>query len=436
MKVIIIGAGLGGLACAIACTQEGLDVILLERAPEILPVGAGIQVHSNASIVARRLRFLPALLERAMEPERIEMRRYDSGKILYERLGREFVRNKYGAPWFVIHRADYHEVMMETAKKSGVDIRLGCFVESIDFDKTQVLVAGGGVMSADVIIGADGLWSTTRESLLGYPSPPTETGDLAYRATIPREHLMALHDPRTDALCIREVVTVWVGPEKHCVFYPIHGGKEFNMVLLRPDDMSSGERSVQGDVDEMRQSFAGWDEVLTMVLSKIESVVKWKLCHHEELATWTKGAVALLGDACHPTLPYQGQGAAMAVEDGATLGKLLGSLKSEKSLPDNQTKYIPEILRLYEARRKSRTTLNVQGAIENKLWYHLEDGPMQKKRDLALSGGPDETGWCYIHPDYRADLLGFDAVADSEDAYRSWLAQKGATPISKSGHRL
>ncbi|KAK5025884.1 hypothetical protein LTR13_010348 [Exophiala sideris] len=303
MKVIVVGAGLGGLACAIACRQGGLDVLILERAPKILPVGAGIQVSPNASRIARRLGILPKLLAIAIEPEQLEMRRYDTGNIIHIRPGREGMREKYGAPWFVIHRADYHEVMLETAKDLGVEVRLGCNVEHLDFISPQVTLSNGETLKADVIVGAD--------------------GDLAYRATLPYEYIKSLHDPEIDELCQREVVSVWLGPEKHCVFYPIQDGKVFNLVLLRPDNMPSGARTEKASLEEMRQSFDGWHPMLTRILSKIVSVLKWKLCHHEELATWTKGSVALLGDACHPTLPYQGQGAAMAVEDGASLGRLL-----------------------------------------------------------------------------------------------------------------
>ncbi|KIV86034.1 hypothetical protein PV11_01675 [Exophiala sideris] len=213
--------------------------------------------------------------------------------------------------------------MLETAKDLGVEVRLGCNVEHLDFISPQVTLSNGETLKADAIVGADGLWSTTRELLLEHPSPPIETRDLAYRATLPYEYIKSLHDPEIDELCQREVVSVWLGPEKHCVFYPIQDGKVFNLVLLRPDNMPSGARTEKASLEKMRQSFDGWHPMLTRILSKIDSVLKWKLCHHEELATWTKGSVALLRDACHPTLPYQGQGAAMAVEDGASLGRLL-----------------------------------------------------------------------------------------------------------------
>ncbi|KAI1628322.1 putative salicylate hydroxylase [Exophiala viscosa] len=432
MKVIVIGAGLGGLACAIACRREGLAVLLVERAAEILPIGSGIQVSSNASRVAGRLEILPALMNKAIQPEALQVRRYDNGKILHVRQGRDKMVAKYGSPWFVIHRADYHEVMLDEAKRLGVEIRLGCNVESLDFGHTEVVLDHGERLNADVIVGADGLWSTTRETLLERPSPPHETGDLAYRATLTRQQMLELDEPRATEWCGREVVNVWFGPEKHCIIYPIRGGETFNMVLTRPDDLPAGVRTAQGSLEEMRKSFEGWDYLLTKMLSKVDSVLKWKLCHHEELEKWVRGSVVLLGDACHPTLPYQGQGAAMAVEDGATLGRLLGLLNSHQKPLGSSIENTREILNLYETLRKSRTTMNVRGAAENKFWYHLSDGPMQERRDRALAGTSDDTDWCWVKETYSRELLGFDAVEDGEQAFYSWLEQKSLAPWGRS----
>ena len=156
-------------------------------------------------------------------------------------------------------------------------------------------------------------------------------------------------------------------------------------------------------------------------------------CHHyhpsprNECLPLTQGSIVLLGDACHPTLPYQGQGAAMAVEDGATLGRLLGLLNSHPNVVGSPSEHTREILKLYETIRKSRTTKNVRGAAENRFWYHLEDGPMQCKRDIAMAGGPDNTGWCWLQEEYQKDLVGFDAVQDGEQAFHSWLEQKWGT---------
>jgi salicylate hydroxylase len=188
----------------------------------------------------------------------------------------------------VIHRADYLDVLHEAAIAAGAELRLGADVDHVDFERTEIRLKTGELINADIIVGADGLWSTSRDLLLGSPSPPTETGDLAYRGTFTRAQLDALHDPEVTALCSKKAVTVWLGPSKHAVFYPLKGGQQFNLVLLRPDDMPTGSRQAQGEVEEMRTTFEGWDGRLQKIISCLSTALKWKLCHHEELPTWTK----------------------------------------------------------------------------------------------------------------------------------------------------
>ncbi|KAK2050203.1 FAD/NAD(P)-binding domain-containing protein [Colletotrichum somersetense] len=422
MKVLVIGAGLGGLICAIACRKEGFEVVVLERADRVEPIGAGIQVPPNGARVARQLGYLDRLLERATVIDGFELRRYANGKHLHT-LSDKDSYGVYGNPWIVIHRADIHAVLWQTCKELGVDLCLGMSVERIDFENDIVHLADGDHVRGDIIIGADGIYSVCRDQLLGSPSPAVETGDLAYRATLPTEHLNALNDSRVDELCARKQVTVWLGPNRHTVFYPVKRGREFNLVLIRPDNMRASENRVEGDILEMRESYAGWDETLTKVLSLIPKVQKWKLCTHPELETWTKGSFALLGDSCHPSLPYQAQGAAMAAEDGAVLGKLLGLLKS--SAGDGMKQKVPEILKLYESLRKSRTTVNVEGSMSNRKWNHVEDGPEQEARDAELRGMPlreglSPTGWRWVDKDYQMELLGRDSVAEAVEAFKRW----------------
>lgn len=178
----------------------------------------------------------------------------------------------------VIHRADYHQVLLNVAVAAGASLKLNTTVDDIDFDKTRVLLSDGTAVAGDVIIGADGkiyrptnekrdtdpdtslgLWSLTRDKLLGYESPPTETGDLAYRGTFSKKQLLELQDPRVEELCSRKVASLWMGPDRHAVFYPVKSGQEFNLVLLRPDNLPSNARTAEGSLEEMRASFEGWD---------------------------------------------------------------------------------------------------------------------------------------------------------------------------------
>ncbi|KAI8663819.1 FAD-binding-3 domain-containing protein [Fusarium keratoplasticum] len=347
MKVIIIGAGIGGLVCAIACRREGLSVTVLERTPVLAPVGAGIQIPPNAARVARHLGILEKLGAKSVLLDSIDYLRYENGEVIFKIDGANTILDKFGDIWMVIGRPDYHDVLVNTAREAGVEINLDSEVDTIDFNNTKIRTKRGETFEADVIVGADGLWSNSRNQLLGRASPPAESGDLAYRATISREQLLALDDPSINKLIQEKSAKCWMGPGRHCVFYPLAGGEVFNLVLLRPDNLDKDVRQAPGDIDEMRACFEGWDQRLTRMISCISTVLKWKLCHHEELVTWTKGSVALLGDACHPTLPYQAQGAAMAVEDGAVLGKLLGLL--DKSQIHDEKNHIPEILKLYES---------------------------------------------------------------------------------------
>ncbi|KAL2276029.1 hypothetical protein FJTKL_01423 [Diaporthe vaccinii] len=323
----------------------------------------------------------------------------------------------------VIHRADYHRVLLDAATTSGVEIRLGASVKKINFEKTLVEVDGGQILSANVIVGADGLWSTARDQILGYPSAPGETGDLAYRATLKTADLLALNDDRVAELCTQKRCTLWMGPNKHCVLYPLKGGSEFNLVLIRPDNLPPGTNKVQGEIGEMRETFQGWDNRLTKIISRIPSVLKWKLCFHDELDTWNKGNVTLLGDACHPTLPYQAQGAAMAIEDGAVLGHLLGSLIEDyKQSPDLAHGHMNSLLQVYEKLRKLRTTTNVKGAQANRYMFHLEDGDEQRRRDAELKSHDwiRPSRWRWADGTAQDELLGHDVIAESEREYNAW----------------
>ncbi|KAH1498606.1 hypothetical protein KXW18_005215 [Aspergillus fumigatus] len=411
MKVIIVGAGIGGLACAIACRRRNLDVLILEQSAEIVPVGAGIQVPPNGARIMQELGLLSRIEEQGMKLEVMDLRRYKDGRIITSMPCGESIVKEYGAPWIVIHRADYHRILLDKARDLGVAIRLGALVEKVLVDDTAVIV-GSETIAGDVIIGADGLWSKIREAVLDEPHPPEETGDLAYRATFSRAQLLALNDPEVKALCEKQGVTAWLGPKKHAVFYPVRGGHEYNLVLLQPDDLPPGVRTTQGDVDEMRYGYREWDPTLAKMISCIPAVLKWKLCHLPELPRWTKGSVTLLGDACHPTLPYQAQGAAMAVEDGAVLGLLLHHVASS---PDYRSK-IPQALKLYEDVRKPRTARNVQGAIRNRGGFHLEDGLLQRLRDLVLSwsGLTRGTDWIGLMSSRQRAVLGFDVLQEVE----------------------
>ena len=294
-----------------------------------------------------------------------------------------------------------------------------------------VRLKDGRKFIADVIVGADGLWSVCRDNVLEKSAPPQETGQLAFRGTFSREQLASFRDPRVDELMEASNIQVWLGPDQHAVFYPLRNHTEYNLVLLCQDDLPNDVRTAHGSLEEMRRQFEGWDPTIRKLISCLKTALKWKLLHFKELDKWTRGVVALLGDATHPTLPYQGQGAAMAVEDGAVIGLLLNLLQQRGVSPDPKLRCheISGVLKLYEDMRKKRTEVNVAGAELTKEFYHLLDGEGQRARDAELAelNQSDWTGpskWNWADAEYQKSLLGFDVLADAESRFEQWWSAK------------
>ena len=338
-----------------------------------------------------------------------------------------------------IHRGDYQDVLLKTAEEVGAKLLLNAEVTTIapatpdNGREGQEIVSlkDGRQFAADVVVGADGLWSLCREHVLEHPAPPKETGQLAFRGTFSREQLSSFQDPRVDELVKASNIQVWLGPDQHAVFYPLRDHTEYNLVLICSDDLPTGVRTAQGDLEEMRAQFNNWDPVLNKIISCLKSALKWKLLHFKELDQWTRGAVALLGDASHPTLPHQGQGAAMAVEDGAVIGLLLDRLQRNgiSSVSKGRKEQIHGALKLYEDLRKKRTEVNVAGAELTKMFYHKFDGEEQRERDAELaelhrSDWKGPSNWNWADAEYQQSLLGFDVLADAEQKFEQWWTER------------
>ncbi|KAK7958663.1 hypothetical protein PG988_013511 [Apiospora saccharicola] len=403
LHIAIVGAGIGGLTCAIACRRmnKNLKVTVLERSAEVLPLGTGIHIPPNAGRVLAHLGLLDRVKKEAAgyQMDRFILHRYEDGQILADKPMRGG-HNGSMVP---------SGLLLSEARQLGAEILTGA--EAIGAEQSQlsretVVLKGGRCIEADVVIGADGLWSSLRETVLGRPFSPTETGDLAYRGTFPREKLLGLGNEKVDRIIEQDNLHVWLGPGRHAVFYPLRNRTEYNLVLLVADDLAEGVKMAPSSLEEMNAHFDGWDPMLV---------------------TPYLGPIALLGDATHPTLPYQGQGAAMAVEDAAVLGLLLAR-SLEKGLPADTVEkrdYLSALLQLYQDLRKRRTETNVAGAVHTQHYYHLADGEEQHRRDAELEGLAG-TGWqgaCSFNwgdAEYQRSLLGFDVIADSKEKFEDW----------------
>lgn len=318
--VAIVGAGLGGLAAAIAVSRAGHRVTIIEQAQQLgevghlLPihlgsthtcqVGAGIQIPPNSARILEIWGLLPAIEAHSVRPESANLRSYRDGKVLSVQTFLGYTEERYGAPYLHIHRADFHKVLVDAARKEGVRIQLGSAVTGIDFTKPLLRIRGRPDFHADIIIGADGLKSVCREEMLGHKDPPHFTGDLAYRITV-KAGDMRKH-PELRELAERPAINLWMGPSSHAVCYLLKGGDLYNIVLVCPDNLPELVNTAKADLQEMRDYFVNWDPKLRALLDMVQETSKWRLQNSHEMYTWSyeSGKFTLMGDACHATLPY------------------------------------------------------------------------------------------------------------------------------------
>lgn len=352
-----------------------------------------------------------------------------------------YAEERYGVPYLHIHRADYHKILLTEAERLGVSMQLGSTVTEIDFEKPSLHLQSKPEFHADIVLGADGLKSVCREALLGHPDPPHLTGDLAYRIIVKAED-MSRHPDLVD-LVEKPAINYWMGPDGHAVCYLLKGGGLYNIVLICPDNLPEMVNTAKADVQEMRDFFEKWDPKLKALLGLVQETSKWRLQNSEEMESWShpSGKFALLGDACHATLPYlyaqfsslsflfykrhlwrisRAQGAAQAVEDGAVLGALFTKITHKSQLPD--------LLVIYEALRKPRTTRVVKGSTALRDVFHMHDGDRQKERDRQLTQHEPFEGFPnrWADPVFQKWLFGYDAYKEVDAAWETY--QRGMFP--------
>lgn len=388
LRIIIVGAGLGGLACAIQCRLAGHEVTILEQAKEIGEIGAGIQIPPQTSRIFQSWGIMTEMEKYCVTPSKFVLRRYSDGKELSVSPVNDddYVKKTYGSPYWVAHRADFHRVLSSKAQAIGVKLQLGASVDGLEEIQTKpiVVLRDGQRLTADLVVACDGIKSRTREILQGKPDPPVDTGDIAYRILIPASEMRKHEELRVLVEGDMSPLNYWMGPDSHVVCYLLKGADLYNIVLIRPDTLPKGQGVAVGDVKEMQAVFEGWDHRLRLLLTLVKDCAMWKLQNHDELDRWAYGKVVLLGDACHPTLPYLASGAAMAIEDGAVLGRLLAKIADKTELAP--------VLQMYEALRKPRTTTVVRRSTWYRKTFHLNDGLEQEARDRMFDIRPFQEG--------------------------------------------
>jgi salicylate hydroxylase len=354
ISIAIAGAGIGGLAAALALLKRGFDVKVYEQAPALAEIGAGLQLSANGTEVLEQIGVLEQAMQIACVPTGKQIRLWSTGQTwkLFD-LGATSVE-RYGFPYLMIHRADLHRLLFEAVRAqapNAIETGVRCTGFQPSDDGVRILFADGSSSLANVLVGADGVHSAIRQAIFG-PDRPHFTGCMAWRGLIPVERLPErLRAP---------VGTNWVGPGGHVVMYPLRRGELLNFVgIVERDDWKGESWTDAGTREECAADFKGWHSDIHKIIRHIDTPYKWALIGRDPLPKWTSGSTTMLGDACHPTLPFLAQGANMALEDGLVLARCLENYDSPQMA-----------LNRYEAARIERTRKIVLGSSENAKRFH------------------------------------------------------------------
>lgn len=381
--LLVIGGGIGGMATALSAARAGRQVRLLERAPAFAEIGAGLQVGPNAVRVLTNLGLYPRIEEVAVFPERVLFMDALTGTHLTSLdLGPAF-RERYGAPYAVMHRSDLLDILLDACRDSDlIDLensREVTEVRDLDGRTVRVECADGSVYEADAVIGADGLNSHVRQLLSD--DPLVCSGYVAYRGTMP------MGDAGADVA--DDSVVLWVGPGMHLIRYPIRRAELCNTVaVFRSDALQQGAQD-WGGPEELDARFADACDEVRRSVALVDRSRHWRTYDRDPLDRWTAGRVALLGDAAHPMLQYLGQGACQALEDAEVLGRHLGEHGDDyaKALAAYEHERLPRASRC-------QTTARTWGEI-----WHTDGIGRTLRNHLFSSRAADDythTDWLYL----------------------------------------
>ena len=355
MKILIVGAGIGGLVSALCLNKKGYEVEIYEQSEVLSELGAGVQLSPNATRVLDYLELTDDLKPHIFEPRSFQFLNYKTEKIILKReLGLK-IQDDFGFPNFDVHRADLQKVLLNKVEEEGIKINTNMKVIDVGNEENKAYIKiNEEKIKADIVIGADGIHSVVREKLFE-KTESSFTGNVAWRMLIPVDSL-----PRD---LILPDTTVWLGPKKHFVSYHVSGGKNLNCVcLVEQDGWTNESWSERGNIEDLREVYNGWNQTIETLLkiANPNTLYRWALHDRPPMKQWSKGRIILLGDAAHPMLPFLAQGAAMAIEDGAVLADCISSYKdNEKSLKN------------FEQIRKPRTSFVQLAARRNAKILHL-----------------------------------------------------------------
>ncbi len=390
-RILIAGAGIGGLTAGASLLQAGYDVTIFEQASELSEIGAGLQISANATHVLHHLGLGARLAEVGVRPGAYVFRLHDTGEEIHRFALSDEHERLHGAPYYQLHRADVHTLLAAKVIELKADaIRLNCRVTGFEEsgDSVKLRLADGTIVQGDLLVGADGLKSVISQQIVGNV-PATYTGDAAWRITVPVECL-----PQN---FMDQVMMVWMGPGRHVVTYYLRAGALLNFVgLVETDEVSEESWTAKFPWERFKQDFEGWHaDVQTIVdAADRDGCYRWSLHYRPAITNWSTRRATLLGDSVHPTLPYLAQGACMAIEDGAVLTRALDHADS-----------IPDALQLYQRNRIDRTVRIVNQSTANRALFHLRTVDGIRDSFAKRDEGADRNAWLYSYNPLKVDLV-------------------------------
>ena len=348
---VVVGAGIGGLAAALALSQRNINVCVIEQADKLRDVGAGVQISANGFRVLTALGIGSACSISALQVRAIELIDHKSAKTV---CALDLEKYNKGLVHLMMHRADLINILFKACVDAGVSFLFGERVMSVLNDPKPEIVTASDRYCPEVVICADGVHSVGRKSLLGQVAPYF-TGHIAWRALVPNTN----DHP--------DVARIYMGPKKHVVTYPIRDRSVLNLVLIEERDSWVKESwSEQGDSNALRHSFCEFNLGTDDLLSHVQAPYLWGLFRHPVAQKWHAGGVVLLGDAAHPTLPFMAQGANLALEDAWVLARCLSKTSAQETC-----------LQTYQDMRKKRVERIIAVAEGNAWKYHLTFPPLR-----------------------------------------------------------
>lgn len=386
LRVVVVGAGIGGLTLALLLRQRGIVAEVVEQATELREVGAAIALSANGTRILDHLGVGQALEEVSYQPTGIVFRHGIDGHCIAGHPMGEGYRERFGGPFLGLHRVHLQRVLGDAW--GSEHLHLGWRVEELE-DRdgvVRIAAADGRRLDADVVVGADGVHSAIRRWVTGGETAIySETS--GFRGLVPVERLTSLPDPGA--------VQFWMGPDAHLLHYAIEGGSVINFlaVVEGPGRWSAPVWMEESPPGAHLAAFEGWHPAVLEMIGAAPQSPRWALFYRAALHHWHRGSVALIGDAAHAMLPHQGQGANQTIEDAAVLaGELAYCGPGEVSAS----------LERYTDLRRARTRKLQYASWAASALLHLPDGEAARRRDARLARLPDELAW--IH--------GYDALAD------------------------